>query len=237
MNAEDHAIACKHRLCRGEVRFIRGMGYVMPRTLPARDETLRAEFAPLSDDFLCTFVGELSGRKNQAFLLSAAARLRKEGLPLHLLLVGEGGARAELEQTIRRNGWEDFIHLAGRKEDVLPYLAISDVYVSASRIEGLPFNLMEAMAAGLPIVASNVKGQQDLLAGHPHALYPLDDEDAFCEAVKEIYRTGRFGVGTVEYPRITDYSLPSVFEETLAVMRGGWKERVYKDEDSEGETL
>lgn len=230
MNEEDLAIATEHCLCCGRVSMLRGMGYV-PAELPsARDEILRAEFAPLNDDFLCTFVGELSGRKNQAFLLSAVARLRNEGIPARLLLVGEGAERPTLEQMIRKNGWEEFVHLAGNCEPVLPYLAISDVYVSASRIEGLPFNVMEAMACGLPTVASDVKGQRDLLREHPAALYPLGDEDAFCAAVKEIYRTGRVGIRSATYPAIEGYSLSAVFEETLGVMRAALRRGGRKDE-------
>ena len=139
------------------------------------------------------------------------------------MLVGEGAEREALEETVRKNGWEDFVSLVGNREPVSPYLAISDIYVSASRIEGLPFNVMEAMAAGLPIVASDVKGQRDLLASRSGALYPLGDEAAFCEAVKTIYRTGRYGPATVEYATIGSYALSSVFEDTLDALRQGWK--------------
>lgn len=234
MNEEDFAIASKHSLCRGGVTMTRGMGYVMPATLPGRDEALRAQYAPLDGDFLCTFVGELSGRKNQEFLLYAAARLRREGIPVRLLLVGEGAARADLEQLIRKNEWGEFIHLAGNREDVLPFLAMTDLYVSASRMEGLPFNVMEAMACGLPIVASDIKGQRDLLAEHSSSLYPLGDEDAFCSAVKEIYRMGRYGVASVEYPEIGRYSLSAVFEDTLRALRGE-KKRKEKIDDTDGD--
>ena len=58
------------------------------------------------------------------------------------------------------------------------------MYVSASTIEGLPFNIIEAMSASLPIVASDIKGQRDLLP--KECLYPLNDEDAYVELVKNI---------------------------------------------------
>ena len=70
---------------------------------------------------------------------------------------------------------EDTVFLAGEEKDVYPYLLEADLYVSASRSEGLPFNLLEAMEVGLPILASRVKGQEDLLGDCPDALYPEED--------------------------------------------------------------
>lgn len=220
MNAEDLGIVQKYRLCRGKTYFMYGMGLQLPSTLPAPNEELRARFVKGRGELLLTFVGELSGRKNQSFLIRSVARLREEGIPVRLLLVGEGGERDALEKEIGDLGLSDAVYAIGSQSPVLPYLAITDLYVSASKSEGLPFNLMEAMSVGLPILASAVKGQTDLLESTEGALYPADDQDAFCEAVKRFYREGKRGVGSVSYPQLERYALDRVMDENLRIMKG-----------------
>ncbi len=219
MNAEDLAIACKYQLCRGNTHFLYGMGCRFPKDLPEPNEALRARYAD-EDSLLLTFVGELSGRKNQSFLIRSVARLRNEGVPIRLLLVGEGRERTALESEIAALGLEGAVFAIGSQSPVLPYLAITDLYVSASKSEGLPFNLLEAMACGLPILASECKGQTDLLNVTEGALYPTGDQDAFCAAVKRFYLEGKRGVGTVSYPQLERYALDRVLEENLRIMKG-----------------
>lgn len=212
MNEEDLRIATSHKLCRGKVSFFWGMGLSDDFAKAKTDAVLRQEYAS-EGELLCSFVGELSARKNQRLLLDAAARLRAEGIPVKLLLVGEGSAREELENQCRSLGLSDAVFLVGNREPVLPYLAITDLYVCASRSEGLPFNLLEAMRCGLPIVASDVKGQNDLL--NADSLYPVDDLDALCRRIRDVYEGGSFGAGARVYPNLDRYLLSSVFEENL----------------------
>ena len=219
MNEADRRIAEDHRLCLGNTHFINGMGYVLPKDPIAADAELRSSVVG-GDDYLLTFVGELSVRKNQIFLIRCAKRLLDEGLPIRLMLVGEGTERASLEAEIQRLGLSERVILTGNREPVWPYLSIADLYVSASRIEGLPFNLMEAMACGLPIVASDCKGQSDLLKNYPNSIYKTEDADGFCKAVKAAYESNRRGIGGVVYPNLSDYTLSAVYQGNLELMKG-----------------
>lgn len=221
MNEHDLKIVNNNRFCKEESAFIYGMGVDMPMQIPTPDAALRAQYAK-QNEMICTFVGELSNRKNQAFLIDAMKRIKEKELPVKLLLVGEGGERANLEEQIKQLGLSEVIFMLGNREPVLPYLAITDLYVSASRIEGLPFNIMEAMACGLPILASATKGQTDLLDKTPEALYPEGDMETFCNGVERICKSGAYGVGTCEYPVLERYRLASVFEENLALLKKGW---------------
>lgn len=217
MNKEDLEIAKEHRLCRGEITFINGMGVIGADEQPGPNLDLKRQFAP-EGELLCGFVGELSGRKNQRFLINAVRRLREEGLPMRLLLLGEGGEREALEHCIDEADLRDFVFCPGNVEPIIPYLAAMDLYVSASRSEGLPFNIMEAMSVGLPIVASATKGQTDLLEEYDNSLYPLDDTDAFCAAVRRAYETGSLGAGAVCYPSLERYRLASVFDDNMKIL-------------------
>ena len=216
MNEHDRNAASAYALSAGEIRSMRGMG-LSPFAITSPDDRLRLLFAA-PHDLLLTFVGELSYRKNQIFLVRAVARLREEGLPVRLLLVGEGSERKKLIRTIGKLGLSGAVFLVGNREPVLPYLAVTDLYVSASRSEGLPFNILEAMQCGLPVIASRVRGQEDLLSDN--SLYPLDDMDAFCAAVRR-YSEGARGVSSVSYPNLGKYLLPAVFEENLKILRSG----------------
>jgi len=220
MNDEDLFIAKKYRLCRGNISFIKGMGISIPFSGQEKDDYLRRVYAPGEKDFLCTFVGELSGRKNQIFLIRAAKRLYEEGLPIRLLLIGEGAGRQVLEDEIKKLCIEDRVYLPGNRDDIYPYLGVTDLYVSASVSEGLPFNVMEAMSFGLPMLLSDVKGQKDLMKGHEESLYRLGDADTFCKDVKRIYESNSYGMGTCIYQNLEDYLLVSVFEENMKLLAG-----------------
>lgn len=222
MNEADLAITQRNRLSRGEnASFMYGMGVDLDVGTLTRNTELRVQYAS-EEDLLCMFVGELSARKNQTFLIEGTKLLRERGIPMKLMLLGEGAEREALEAQIASSDLLNHVFLLGNREPVLPYLAAADLYVSASKIEGLPFNVMEAMACGLPIIASSAKGQTDLLSNTPNAIYQTNDMEAFCNAVEAFYKNGRRGVGTVEYPVLERYRLSSVFNENMKLMRKGW---------------
>ncbi len=216
MNLEDEVTATRYRLCRGEVHFINGMG-IPEKELPRPSGASRRPEDPLR----CTYVGELSGRKNQIFLVRSVKQMKERGIPIRLLLVGEGSARAELAAEIERLGLEQEVILAGSRSDVPRLLSMTDLYLSASLIEGLPFNLMEAMEHGLPILATASKGQTDLLSVHPEMLYDIGDMEALVDGVGDIYKTGICGPDTVAYPELEKYRLQEVFATNLQMMKTG----------------
>ena len=219
MNDEDLAITRCHRLCRGSVRKIRGMGIDWSACLH-RDVDLREQLGVGKDALLCLYVGELSRRKNQIFLIRAAERVHREGIPIRLILLGDGEEHQRLSQEIFRLGAGDYVFLTGNVEPVAPYLAAADLYLSASQSEGLPFNVMEAMLMGLPIVASDVKGQRDLLQGSDAVLYGANDLDALCKEIRRAYEEGRLGVGAVCYKNIEKYRLSAVFARNFEILQG-----------------
>ena len=185
MNRQDTNLAREKRLCRGEVRFTDGMGVELSRFAPAEAAAKAAarEALSLPPDalvFLCA--AEFSPRKNQAFLLRALARLPED---VFLLLPGDGELLSDCRSLAGELGVASRVRFPGKVADVRPYLAAADACVSASRIEGLPFHAMEAMASGLPCILSRVKGHEDLVSdGACGLLYPFGDTDGFLHAVE-----------------------------------------------------
>ena len=219
MNACDLEIARNYQLTKGKVHFIRGMGFVVDRNERASEGDLRERISP-SGERILTYVGELSARKNQIFLIRCVGRLRARGISVRLMLVGEGRSRPRLEAEARALGVGEQVLFLGNCEPVTPYLEVTDLYVSASRTEGLPFNVMEAMACGLPMILSDCKGQRDLMGAYPDRLYPVDDEAAFCTLVEQALKEDPLGVGAVEYQGLEAYTLEAVFQENLKIMKG-----------------
>ncbi len=220
MNENDREIAERYRLCRGEIHMTRGVGYSFPKELPSGKE-LRERLDPKGDSLLLTYVGLLGGTKDQSFLIRMTERLRREGIPARLVLVGDGVDRADLESEAHTLGVADQVVFAGEQASVWEYLAATDLYTSASRKEGLPLNIMEAMAMGLPILAANDhKGQRELLKSRTESIYPIGDENAFCEAVERIWKSGKYGAGAVSYPELAAYSFARVFSENVVLMKG-----------------
>jgi L-malate glycosyltransferase len=109
-------------------------------------------------------VGNLREPKNHALLLRAWARLRREYAgPLRLIIVGEGDLRASLERQRDELGLSQDVVFLGSRADVPALLACFDIFVMSSQFEGHPVVALEAMAAGLPVVATNVSGLRDVV--------------------------------------------------------------------------
>ncbi len=216
MNLEDETIVTRYKLCRTGVHFINGMGIPEKELPPVPTREGNAD-RPLR----CIYVGELSDRKNQIFLVRAVKEMKARGLLVRLLLVGEGSTREELSAEIERLGLCEDVILTGSRNDVPRLLSDTDLYLSASLIEGLPFNLMEAMEHGLPILATKAKGQVDLLEAHPESLYEIGDMDTLVERVGQIRARGIYGSATVAYPELEKYRLDAVFKTNLEIMKAG----------------
>ncbi len=118
-------------------------------------------------------VGRLSQEKGHADLLRALDRLRtsKSAAPgLHLVLVGDGPERQRLEKLCYTLRLENCVTFTGYQSDVRPYFAMADIFVLPSHSEGSPNVLLEAVAAGLPIVATAVGGLPEVLTNEVNAL-------------------------------------------------------------------
>src|ERR1700683_1738029 len=107
-------------------------------------------------------VGRLTEQKGQAILLEALASCIAQNQPFYLLFVGEGNDRPKLERDAQAIA-PDKVKFIGYCDDVVPFLALSDIFVLPSLAEGLPGALIEAMAAGLPCIASDIPGNRELV--------------------------------------------------------------------------
>jgi glycosyltransferase involved in cell wall biosynthesis len=130
-------------------------------------------------------VGRLAWPKDPRTLVRALARVRVT--PFSALIVGDGPERAGVEAEVRELGLESAVELCGPRSDVPDLLARSDLFVLASRSEGGPISILEAMAAGLAVVAADVGGVGDLVVdGVTGLLVPPADPDALAAALDRL---------------------------------------------------
>jgi sugar transferase (PEP-CTERM/EpsH1 system associated) len=132
-------------------------------------------------------VARLAAVKDHGTLLEAFARLRVALPDAHLTLVGDGPERASLEARRALLGLDHAVTFAGARADVAPLLAAFDVFALASRSEGMSLTLLEAAAAGLPVVATRVGGNAEVVvAGETGLLVPPGEPGALASALAAV---------------------------------------------------
>jgi glycosyltransferase involved in cell wall biosynthesis len=131
-------------------------------------------------------VGRLSREKGQMDLVRAVANLRDRtpGKHFAVILLGDGPERNRIEDALKRFKLQDWVKLAGHKNDLRPYYSIADVSVVPSHSEGSPNALLESMSAGIPIVATAVGGIPDIARnGKTALLVPRSNPDELATAL------------------------------------------------------
>ena len=134
------------------------------------------------------FVGRLDAVKAIDVLLYSLARLVNiDGCDAQLLVVGDGPQRPVLESLCRKLKITDRVCFCGLRRDVERLLKTADIYVQPSRWEGLPLSVLEAMAAGLPVVASRTEGLTDIIEnGRTGLLAPVGDSRQLADKIMEL---------------------------------------------------
>lgn len=186
-------------VCDAFARDLRGAGvraervslrhnFVLPFTAPqpADVDALRTRLGIPAGTQVMLAIGRLSQEKGHADLLQAVA-IARQAPDFRLVIAGDGPERANLEFQRKRLGIEDIVILAGYQSDVRPFYALADLLVLPSHSEGSPNVLLEAMSAGLPIVATDAGGIIEIASDGVTALIvPKRDPRAFAAAIQRL---------------------------------------------------
>lgn len=147
-------------------------------------------------------VGRLAFPKDFSTLVAALASIETDW---RAALIGEGPLRDEIAGELNRRGLGQRVDLLGTRDDVHDLLASADVFVLSSHSEGFPVSVLEAMAVGLPVVASDVGGVSEAVVhGETGLLVPADDPPALAEAIERLLRDAplRFRLGAAGLERV-----------------------------------
>lgn len=132
-------------------------------------------------------VGRLAEQKGYSYLLSAMPRVLESHPETRLVLLGDGVLRSQLEEQSRQLGINNNILIAGMVDNVSEWLQEFDLFVSSSLWEGLPTVIMEAMTAGLPVIATDIPGTREMISdGVNGRLIPSGDPTLLADAIIEM---------------------------------------------------
>jgi glycosyltransferase involved in cell wall biosynthesis len=139
------------------------------------------------DELFLLSVGRLVHQKGHEFLVQALAEAASQNVGIKAGICGEGVLRPMLESAIQARDLGKRFQLLGEWLDVAPALAAADAFVLPSRWEGLPMALLEAMAAGLPVIATRVEGVDEVVTEgvHGHLVVP-EDSQALAQAILQL---------------------------------------------------
>jgi glycosyltransferase involved in cell wall biosynthesis len=167
---------CRHRT----ETLVHGIDVNEVRVHRSQRERVRAELGVTPDECVVATIANYREHKDYPTLFAAARKIRDQNLPVRFVAVGQGPLENEVRVDHARSDLGDTFRLLGYRSDAVDVLAAADVFVLASRHEGLPVALMEALALGLPVVATGVGGVPEAVTdgreglivapGHPEQL-------------------------------------------------------------------
>ena len=160
---------------------------IRPRVAAADGPAVRHRLGLPEDARIVLSVGRMTDQKGYPCLAEAAVRIVARRPDAYFVWVGDGPRRIELQRYVARLGLVDRVCFAGERSDVPDILVASDIFVLPSLFEGLPLVVLEAMAAGLPVVGTRVCGMTEaVLDGVTGRLVAPADPDALACAIAEV---------------------------------------------------
>lgn len=211
-----------------EKGFVTVPNGVAPRRNSPGRAAARTALGLQPEDLVVLSTGRLTLMKGQRYLIEAAALLKPDYPKLQVVILGEGDLHQELEILVAERCLTGTVHLPGHRNDARMLLDAADVFALPSRSEGMPLALIEAMEAGLPVVATQVIGSTEVVAhGESGLLVPTENTQQLAAALAELLgneaRRVRYGnAGRRRYlDEFTDQCMvtrtQTVYNTTLAV--------------------
>lgn len=225
INSEDYKLANEKQFDIDKIYHVNGVGVDIGRFHNINENekhNLRAEFGYGDDDFLMIYPADFCDRKNQNMLFDMLKILLEKHDNFRLLLPGLEEKAQPFIDYAKSLGVFDKVDVMGYRRDIDKLVGMCDVSLSSSKQEGLPINLIEAMAIGNAIVATDVRGNNDLVEnGRNGYLVPLNDSKAMADAVLRIYDNKDLAAQFKENNKemVQKYSEQSVIDEMLKIYK------------------
>lgn len=225
INEEDYNTSINKKFKAKEIKLVHGVGVDLSKFEPQTIETnvqMRKEYSYNEDDFILFYAAELNGNKHQDLLINIVNNLKNKIPNIKLLLAGRGPLEDQYKRQVKELGLKDNIEFLGYRNDIKNLLMLSDIAVASSRREGLPVNVMEAMATRLPLVITDSRGHRDLVKdGENGYLVGLNDLQGFINNIEELYKNKevRNKLGNKGFKMVQKYSLANILEEIKVVYK------------------
>lgn len=185
MNQEDYEAAKKFKLRNdGKVYYVPGVGIDTEayKNVVVDRKKIRTSLGLKDTNVICISMGDLIQRKNYGLAIRAIAKCKNSDI--HYLICGQGPELENLQGLAKEQGVENQIHFLGFRTDIKQLLKAADIFLFTTLQEGMPRSMMEAMASGLPCIASKIRGNVDLLEnGEGGYLVPVNEVDDVAEKI------------------------------------------------------
>lgn len=216
INQEDYALA-KSRFHAGEVHYVPGVGIDLSKFENAQVDRAvkRREIGVPEEAKLMISVGELSERKNHRVAIKALALMNNPGI--HYVIVGRGTLAQKLQDFADSYQIGNQVHLLGYRNDIAELYKASDVCCFPSLQEGLPVAVMEAMACGLPVVCSNIRGNVDLIDEEGGAIFDPSGAEDCADAMIRVLSGDMICMGQTNKSRVADYSISKIIHTMKSI--------------------
>lgn len=186
---EDYSLSKSRFWCK--VYYTHGVGFSSEKFSPvglSERNKIRAELGIGEDDFLVLNIGELLENKNQKTAIKVIKVISCDVPEIKLFIAGNGPQKEILEKTIEEMNLGDRVRLIGYTTKIKDYLAACDALLTCSFREGLPLNVMEALACGRPVVASENRGHKELIVnGENGFLCGPENIYQYSQSLREIF--------------------------------------------------
>lgn len=194
---------------------------------------LRKEYGYNKSDFILLYIAEFIERKNHEFLLNAIPKLKKQIPNLKVILPGKGVLLEKMKTLAENLEINEIVNFPGYRKDVNNFCRISDIHVAVSHQEGQGINNIEAMACGLPLVVSNIRGHKDVCEnGFNGLLFSPNSQKELIDAIILLYKNPclRDEMGKRNVQEAKKYSvdiavekMEEIYKKTKILREGGGK--------------
>lgn len=216
INHEDYALA-KSKFKAKEVCYVPGVGIDISRfeNFQVDRNSKRREIGIPEEAVLLFSVGELNENKNHQIVIRALAKINDP--KVHYAIAGIGDKNEYLLNFAESLGVSKRFHLLGYRTDVTEIYSVSDIFCFPSFREGLSVSLMEAMACGLPVICSRIRGNTDLIDSGGGILFDPHSPDECCQAVVDILNKDIKQMGEVNKEHVQNYSIEKIVIEMKTI--------------------
>lgn len=164
-------------------------------------------------EFTLGSVGRLAEQKGYINLLAAMPKVLQWHPEARMVLLGDGELRSQLEAQVRELDLQNKVEIAGQVNNVLERLEGFDLFVSSSLWEGLPTVIMEAMAVGIPVIATDIPGSREMISHNKNGwLVPPADPSSLADAIIQLIEDPqlRLELGQAGKQTVTQYSIEGI---------------------------
>ena len=218
INKEDYEIT-KEKLKPKKCYLLNGVGLDLDKYKKLSSKEIqekRKEFGLKDKDFVVLMIAEINKNKNHIQLINAMDILKDKYPNIKVLCIGDGTLKESLEKQIILRNLQNNIFMLGYRLDVNKFINISDIGILLSRREGLPRNIMEFMACGRKVIATDIRGCRDLICDETiGTLVNVDDYESTAKAIEKYYILNDKSFEVSE--EIRKYDIESINSELLKI--------------------